>query len=998
MKKNILRMQLNFYKITLLLICLVLIISVSSGQQVNPKPLLKQFGIDEGLPSNEVYHVIQDSDGYIWIATANGVSRFDGTKFENFGMEEGLVESTIHEIYIDYKGRIWFIASTGKLCTYENGRIYPYPFNHRIEKYIPDSRGTVKNSFYVDSLDNVHLSLKYLGRLKISPEGIVKVLDGIFDESNIVVEKLPNNKILISNKNIRKYNVLYFDGQKRVKYSITDFFEAPFSAFHFFYMEKSTDDHLIAIRGNLIWVNDGKIIENVDFGFEIIWMSYDSNGNLWVAPIEGGLYIIKNDRFVKDDKPFLLDGNVVTSVFQDRENGYWFTSLNNGIFYAPNIDILTYNAENGLPYNRLTSVFANTSAIYLGYESGIVSEIKGDSIKNFRIEGEGWESSPIRFIGVDPTDNHVWIGTGINIHKFQNGRITGFFPNTRSKASYPRQMIKADDNNYWVASSWGIRKFDGHYFTYNSREANEFSGLTYSIFKDSTDVIWLGTVNGVWKYDQRNYSYLGDDNTYLSHPTNHIVAGPNKTILYATKGVGLIIKDGDTYKKLSQSDGLTSNFINNIFVSDEDIWLTTSNGVSLITRCLKKDCHIAHINTSDGLPTNEITSIFVKGNQVFVTTTKGLAVFDKTKLTSNDVKSITKITRVHASGMDMNIASSPINISYNQNYITIDYVGLTFKNMGKVNYRYRLIGLDTLWRHTQNASTTYSGIKFGKYTFEVQSQNSDGIWGDSAKIDLRITPPFWQTSWFILLSTIAFTAFIFMIYRVRIASIRKRNELINNVNIYKQQSLRQQMNPHFIFNTLNSIQLYILEKDHISSHKYLTKFAKLMRLVLDNSQQPTIPLKDEIEALKLYLELESIRLSGKFEYFIKIENENLLNKKVPTLLIQPFVENAIWHGIMLKHQPDGWVKITITSKNEHIICTIEDNGVGREAAMAIRSIQEKERKSLGFKITAQRIELLNTLYRDKFHIKYYDLTSSTDGYSGTRVEIIIPFSLSNGTD
>jgi len=166
-----------------------------------------------------------------------------------------------------------------------------------------------------------------------------------------------------------------------------------------------------------------------------------------------------------------------------------------------------------------------------------------------------------------------------------------------------------------------------------------------------------------------------------------------------------------------------------------------------------------------------------------------------------------------------------------------------------------------------------------------------------------------------------------------------------------------------------------------------------MRLILDNSQQSTIALKDELDALKLYLELESIRLSGKFDYTINIENDELLQYKVPTLLIQPFVENSIWHGIMLKSSQEGWVTITIKKVSTQIVCTIEDNGIGREKAQEIRSKQDNERKSLGFKITSQRIELLNTLYKNKFFIKYIDVTADNGEPSGTRVEITIPIDL-----
>jgi LytS/YehU family sensor histidine kinase len=300
-----------------------------------------------------------------------------------------------------------------------------------------------------------------------------------------------------------------------------------------------------------------------------------------------------------------------------------------------------------------------------------------------------------------------------------------------------------------------------------------------------------------------------------------------------------------------------------------------------------------------------------------------------------------------------------------------------------------------MWVYTKSTNSNYAGLKSGTYRFEVQAQNSDNLWGDSNVINFIITPPFWQTTWFTVLSTIIFSLIIYLVFRLRIISLRRRNELINNVNVYKQQSLRQQMNPHFIFNTLNSIQLYILEKDHISSHKYLTKFAKLMRLILDNSQQTTIPLKDEIDALKLYLELESIRLSGKFEYFVNVEDNDLLNWRIPTLLIQPFVENAIWHGIMLKPEQDGWVKIKLIKYNGGVLCSIEDNGVGREAAQKIRDKQDTERKSLGFKITAQRIDILNNLYKGNFVINYHDIKSATGESLGTRVDIQIPCMHSN---
>jgi LytS/YehU family sensor histidine kinase len=311
--------------------------------------------------------------------------------------------------------------------------------------------------------------------------------------------------------------------------------------------------------------------------------------------------------------------------------------------------------------------------------------------------------------------------------------------------------------------------------------------------------------------------------------------------------------------------------------------------------------------------------------------------------------------------------------------------------MGKVLYRSRIVGLDSSWVYTSATQNLNTSFKPGKFTFEVEAQNSNGVWGTPATLAFTVDPPYWQRIWFIILFTLLASGFLYLIYYIRLSELKKRNELISNINLYKQQSLRQQMNPHFIFNTLNSIQYYILEKDTISSHKYLTKFARLMRFTLDNSLHSAIPLRDELESLRLYLELEALRLQGKFTYDIDYQNnESVLDIKIPTLMIQPFVENAIWHGIMLKPDKSGHVQVTISDMETSVLCTIEDNGVGREQARKIQETSNKAHRSRGFQITQQRIDLLNSMYGQKFNIQIVDLYSHDGTPQGTRVTINIP--------
>jgi LytS/YehU family sensor histidine kinase len=229
----------------------------------------------------------------------------------------------------------------------------------------------------------------------------------------------------------------------------------------------------------------------------------------------------------------------------------------------------------------------------------------------------------------------------------------------------------------------------------------------------------------------------------------------------------------------------------------------------------------------------------------------------------------------------------------------------------------------------------------------------------------------------------------FVYYRLRM--IRKRNALMQDINEYKQKILRQQMNPHFIFNTLNSIQYFLLDEDTTSSLTYLTKFAKMMRIILDNSQHTFVPIEDEVRGLDLYLELEALRFEESFDYEIKIDKKiNPFEYKIPALLLQPYVENSIRHGLL--HKKDkGFLKVEITLNDDSLFCLIEDNGIGRKRAEEIKMTKGPMKKSLGSKITEDRIKVLNSLYSSEIDVNYVDLTDSDGNSNGTRVEIKLPF-------
>ncbi|MCX6334031.1 MAG: tetratricopeptide repeat protein [Bacteroidia bacterium] len=230
-----------------------------------------------------------------------------------------------------------------------------------------------------------------------------------------------------------------------------------------------------------------------------------------------------------------------------------------------------------------------------------------------------------------------------------------------------------------------------------------------------------------------------------------------------------------------------------------------------------------------------------------------------------------------------------------------------------------------------------------------------------------------------------------LIFRSRRLNEKRRiSEMNHKISEMTQANLRQQMNPHFIFNTLNSIQYYMYQNDKVATNNYLTKFSSLMRKVLDNSQSTSVPLRDELDALNLYLELECLRFKDKFEFKITVDDEiDPLMYKVPTMLIQPYVENSICHGL-IPMEGKGFVNINLKLTEACIVCTIEDNGIGREAATELRKKKEKNHNSLGTQIATSRLELVNSLYGTSLKTVYTDLKNEKGEADGTRVEIHIP--------
>jgi hypothetical protein len=341
---------------------------------------------------------------------------------------------------------------------------------------------------------------------------------------------------------------------------------------------------------------------------------------------------------------------------------------------------------------------------------------------------------------------------------------------------------------------------------------------------------------------------------------------------------------------------------------------------------------------------------------------------------------------------------APVSLKYKQNFFSIGFSAQAYTMAKAVKFRYRLNGFDDWTEVAGRRFANYTNVPGGDYVFQLQAANNEGVWNEKiVEIPVHIATPFWLTWWFITIVAVVVCMAAYWLYRNRVEQIKKKQRLKSEyekklANV-EMSALLAQMNPHFLFNSLNSIDSYIIRNESKKASEYLNNFARLMRLILQNSRSNYINLKDELEALELYMQMESLRFKNKFSYSIAVDEDlETSSIVIPPMLIQPYVENAIWHGLMHKtNGTEGLVKINISKNADDLLCVIEDNGIGRKKATEIKEQKQKNHKrSMGMQITQDRIEIINKLYNMNASINIYDMEDELGNAKGTKVELIIP--------
>lgn len=582
--------------------------------------------------------------------------------------------------------------------------------------------------------------------------------------------------------------------------------------------------------------------------------------------------------------------------------------------------------------------------------------------------------------------------------------------NVKNNAVEFKNFIQNSKGELWVLTA------DGGLYPFKVSQRKLLPSVTPTAENKLTDVSWacFDSNDNLWLIADGNLAFIKNGESKLTIITEPEISSlvklevksmvsdskgniwlgiNNKGVLQLTKSTSNKI----TFKLFSTDNILPTNRMLSINTDPYDnIWMVTYMGIIYFNTITSE---VKLFNQNVGMDKFTIGMRLMKSNtNEFYLTSPGKYCKVNFDAVNKTIPSPTiYVDRFKVFNIEKKVpldGSVTLLLKPGEDFFSFDFGCLDYSDQSRNNFAYMLEGWDKDWVNCGTKRyASYTNINPGKYTFKVKVSNFEGVWSKPISISLEIDTYFYKKKWFSYLAILFVAGLIFALYLYRIGQIRKTEKLNTEFNKQiaetRMEALRAQMNPHFIFNSLNSINSYIIKNDIKTSSLYLTRFAKLMRLVLENSKHQKITLSNELEALKLYIELELFRFDKKFSYEISIDqNVEIDTVEVPPLIIQPYVENAIWHGLLHKATP-GILNIRLSQDKQFLFIEITDDGIGREQSAKNAIDKSSTRKSIGMKLTAERLQIQeqNSTENAPEIIDLYDETGTA---AGTTVKIKIP--------
>ncbi len=998
--------------VLILFLCLL----VSTGLNAQ-RFSFKNFTINDGLPVEIVNTIIQDSRGNIWFGTeAGGAVSYDGISFTTYTVDDGLASNYVYKIVEDNNGVMWFGTDNG-LTRYDGTEFYTDSQSIRTRIY--DLTLDDKGNLWVGTLQGLYRAKDEVMERIMLPQNI---------DTITAIEPIDSGRVWLGTE---KSLMLINDKLEIIKQVEIEDFES--KSIRLLWMSSKgylwvgirnwygSNEELLRWDGYDLF-NPTPALSTTQFS-DLRALTEDSEGNFWIGSNSLGVAKFDGRKWTIMSRENGLVHNQVKTIFEDKEGNIWI-GTQGGVSKYSNELFTHYSEKDGVINNDVWNITqASNFDYWIGTQNG-VTRIKNSRQTSFASQIESFSAKngfldALVFSIVEGKNGEMWFGTEKGLAKYDGKRFTKYTEKDGLIDKFIFDVLYDEKEDIlWISTAGGINSYkNGKIISHSVPTADGaiVDASPFQILKGPDKAIWFFSFNTVKKYSNGQFSIIN-----LPKETESIIS-PYSCALFDKSGVlwlgnigsGLVkIRDGRA-TIYTKDDGLVSNNIY-LLVNDEmgDLWVGSEKGIER----LKFDeggkiNEIKRFGSKEGFLGVEnnprAVTKDVDGNLWFGTSSGVTKLnIDQLKINPNPPQvHITNVRLFYENLEDWSEYSTGLSkwyhlpenlvLPYNQNNVSFDFVGISTTIPEKVKYQYILEGADKKWSpSTYSNLATYTNLKYGTYTFKVLAANESGVWTETpVTFSFRIKSPIWLRWWFILGSSILIVGTVWYILYRRFRAINLKIKLENQLSEMERKALRLQMNPHFIFNALDSISSFIFKNDAKSALKYLNNFAKLMRLTLEASKEHLIPIETEAATLRNYLELEKLRFKNKFDFEIEIDPEIEYDVGIPPMLIQPQVENAILHGVGPKKDGPGIIKIEFIydEDNDRLICEVTDNGVGRDKAKEIKEAKgTATHKSMATQITKDRIEMLSKAIGKEMRIDFVDLTKEDGSPAGTKVIIDIP--------
>jgi ligand-binding sensor domain-containing protein/two-component sensor histidine kinase len=964
----------------------------------------KQFTVKDGLPGAVVYQALQDRNGFIWFATNQGVSRFDGRHFTNYFKEDGLPENEILKLYLDKYNNVWFISFVGIPSVYHNGAIIRFDSCQNVkaicEDHLTDSilfmatpgvKGHIYQGYYRSP--NINGQWRFSKHFK---EAIYSnFLHWPFprastpDKTSFYFSVIDTGTYKLSIKNHSTVKQHFFKRSEDWILPLLD--RASFSL--------TTNKKGIAFfTSDSVYYADAGMIRPIlscapyksmlalDNNISYIFCENDSL--VWLCTRNKGLLRITNFLNGCVTTTSFFDNSFCTSIIKDHENGYWITTYGDGVFYLPNLCFYTLSAFRDIANKNVLCIAASgTQNLVAGVTDGNILTINHTDTRCHRIPAWTDKNKNNRVMHLSPYhSNTLLVACDMGVHRLKERRTNKFL-------TIPSKELQVrPDGLVLVATANAVRLLNPA-----TSSVKVIFPYRATCLTGRYERYYWGTFQGVYEYIDNQVRHLGARYPGLSGYINHLDIAPDSALWVSTHE-GIAILKNDHVTQIRKEQGLTGNMCKHVSFDKNTAWVSTDKGISRIDyqwHHNRLQYAISTITEEDGLLTNNVNQTIAAGKYIWAATARGISFFSKNYNSRPVLHPHININKI-VSGNDTLTVTDTIMINYRNSKLLVELSGISYRSGNQLHYEYRLKNLDSNWSSITNNLIEFPALPFGQFVFEVRAVDR---WGSKSVQPKRIiiinNPPFWKTNWFALLSylfmAVAVGLGFFVFYRRQQIQREKDYQLRRKMHDLEMMALRAQMNPHFIFNCLTSIQYHIIRSDLRNANNYLHKFSTLIRQTLQHSTASTISLREEIKILELYLELEKLRLGERMDYRVEVQDElKRQNIMIPSMIIQPYVENAIKHGIAPLENRQGALLIRIKRSEGYIECTIEDNGPGIHTLHHEKLAGSDDYTSMGTNITASRIHTINTIHEQKILLRVTDKRESAQPGNGTIVHLSFP--------